>query len=226
MKANIFKNKTNLASGFTLIELLVVVSIIGMLASVVLVSLQGARNKARDIKLIAEVKQLQNALELYRLDNGKYPGVVAGTGKVYSDTAGCAGATDLLSTVFDQTFRTKYMPTLPTSLTSTCGLFYAVYDNTQNFHSLACAVPPGNADGMIHPDGFNDAGGAGAFNRSTMPNPDVATIANGVGKPIEGYSYVILINTIANPSNVSFPVLAWNAYTANYPIRCILGPKR
>ena len=52
-------------SGFTLIELLVVISIIGLLASVVLVSLNGARAKARNARRLADIKQLQTALELY-----------------------------------------------------------------------------------------------------------------------------------------------------------------
>ncbi len=56
--------------GFTLIELLVVVSIIGLLASVVLVSLNGARTKARDAKRSADLNQFNKALELYAADNG------------------------------------------------------------------------------------------------------------------------------------------------------------
>jgi len=58
---------------FTLIELLVVITIIGLLSSVVLVSLNSARTKTRDAKRIAEVKQLMTALELYYDSNGHYP---------------------------------------------------------------------------------------------------------------------------------------------------------
>ena len=59
--------------GFTLIELLVVIAIIGVLASIALSSLNTARAKARDIKRLAEVKNLQKALEIYYLDNNRYP---------------------------------------------------------------------------------------------------------------------------------------------------------
>ncbi len=51
--------------GFTLIELLVVIAIIGILSSVVLASLNSARKKGRDARRIADLKQLQLALELY-----------------------------------------------------------------------------------------------------------------------------------------------------------------
>jgi len=59
--------------GFTLIELLVVIAIIGLISSIVLVSLNSARVKARDAKRIAEIKQIQTALELYYDDNSAYP---------------------------------------------------------------------------------------------------------------------------------------------------------
>ena len=63
----------NLKNGFTLIELLVVISIIGLLASVVLVSLNSTRSKARDTKRVAEVRQLINALQLYVDNVGTFP---------------------------------------------------------------------------------------------------------------------------------------------------------
>lgn len=62
--------------GFTLIELLVVIAIIGILSSVVVASLNGARKKARDARRVDDVKQLQLALDLYfdsSSGNGKYP---------------------------------------------------------------------------------------------------------------------------------------------------------
>ncbi len=51
--------------GFTLIELLVVIAIIGVLASIVLASLNSARRKSRDARRITDLKQIQLALELY-----------------------------------------------------------------------------------------------------------------------------------------------------------------
>jgi prepilin-type N-terminal cleavage/methylation domain-containing protein len=57
-------------TGFTLIELLVVISVIGLLASVLLVSINGARVKARDTKRVADISQIQKAMELYYANNG------------------------------------------------------------------------------------------------------------------------------------------------------------
>ncbi len=59
--------------GFTLIELLVVIAIIGILSSVVLASLNSARQKSRDARRVSDVKQLQLASELYYDTEGAYP---------------------------------------------------------------------------------------------------------------------------------------------------------
>lgn len=59
-----YMKRTN-SRGFTLIELLVVIAIIGILASIVLVSLNSARAKGRDAKRVAELGQLARAVMLH-----------------------------------------------------------------------------------------------------------------------------------------------------------------
>lgn len=68
-------SSTHHSLGFTLIELLVVIAIIGLLASVVMASLNTARAKGRDAKRLAEMNTLANALALYYDDHGYYPAV-------------------------------------------------------------------------------------------------------------------------------------------------------
>jgi prepilin-type N-terminal cleavage/methylation domain-containing protein len=63
----------NNKKGFTLIELLVVIAIIGLLSSVILASLNSARSKGRDAKRVADLHQIQLALELYYDNNNAYP---------------------------------------------------------------------------------------------------------------------------------------------------------
>lgn len=63
--------------GFTIIELLVVIAIIGILATLILVSLSGARAKARDAVRKSDLNQVKKALELYNSDNSKYPATLA-----------------------------------------------------------------------------------------------------------------------------------------------------
>lgn len=98
--------------GFTLIELLVVIAIIGLLSTLAVVALNSARQKSRDTKRVADVKQIQTALELYYADNNGYPvaatPLVLGTGNNvalcgtaagWTAEGGCGAATTYMGLV-------------------------------------------------------------------------------------------------------------------------------
>lgn len=59
--------------GFTLIELLVVIAIIGILSSIVLSSLNTARERSKITRARADLKQILYAMNLLASDTGKYP---------------------------------------------------------------------------------------------------------------------------------------------------------
>lgn len=61
------------ARGFTLLEIMVVVFIIGLLATLVAPKVLGRADEARRTKAIADMKGIEQALNLYRLDSGAYP---------------------------------------------------------------------------------------------------------------------------------------------------------
>lgn len=59
--------------GFTLVELIGVIAVIGVLTLITAFTLQTSRQKFRDAKRIADVKQVQTALEFYYADQSSYP---------------------------------------------------------------------------------------------------------------------------------------------------------
>ncbi|MFZ2310023.1 MAG: prepilin-type N-terminal cleavage/methylation domain-containing protein [Patescibacteria group bacterium] len=121
--------------GFTLIELLVVVAIIGLLATLSIVALNNARARARDARRVADVKQIQTALELYYNDYGIYPATVPTSGTVIS-----SGTTVYMSQV----------PTPPQPADGSCAAAtvytYTVQDSNRSYSLTYCL---GTATGGI-----------------------------------------------------------------------------
>jgi len=125
-----FKKKSK---GFTLIELLVVIAIIGILATIVLVSLNSARQKARDTRRVSDIRQVALALEMYYDDH---------TSSGYPAAANCNNTnwTGALATALAPTYVTV-LPADPVdsgsnvymySGTATDYILYAYLENVNN----------------------------------------------------------------------------------------------
>lgn len=59
--------------GFTLLEVMVVIVILGIIASMVVPNLMGNKEQADRQKVVVDIQQLENGLDLYKLNNGFYP---------------------------------------------------------------------------------------------------------------------------------------------------------
>ncbi len=114
-------------TGFTLIELLVVIAIMSLLFSLILASLNTAREKGRDSKRISELKQIQLALELYYSDYGHYP---AENSALYSNQSinanGKIGEGSGLDTLLSE-----YLPSIPLDPLGPGSNYYYYYDGRQ-----------------------------------------------------------------------------------------------
>ena len=64
--------------GFTLLEIMVVIVILGILASLVVPNLMGNKEKADRQKAVSDITALENALDMYKLDNSIYPNTEQG----------------------------------------------------------------------------------------------------------------------------------------------------
>ncbi len=113
--------------GFTLIELLVVVAIIGILASVVLASLNSARNKGKDAAIQSELSNSRGQAELYYSTNGSY-----GTGYTAAGGMGVVAGVDI----------TPASPACSANNAAAQGMFAAAASSSglQNLIFGACAA--------------------------------------------------------------------------------------
>jgi general secretion pathway protein G len=145
--------RTNFVSqnsrGFTLIEILVAASIIAVLSVVGVTSYTSINKRSRDAKRKSDVEQVRSALEMYRADNGSYPG--SSTSFIALSSLDAGDGTGPLVTA--------YMPSIPTDPKSTGATpvpyyyrvigsgpatyySYCICANLENESSNTCGVAP------------------------------------------------------------------------------------
>ncbi len=139
--------------GFTLIELLVVIAIIGLLSTLAVVSLNNARSKSRDAKRVADVKQIQTALELYYNDCNNYPETLATTA-----SNGCPSGTTL------GTFMAQ-IPSAPTPADGSC-------TSAQNTYTYT-------ASGDANCDGSGNDGTCSSYTLTFCLGSDTGELSSG-----------------------------------------------
>ena len=64
--------------GFTIVELLIVIVVIAILAAITVVAFNGVQARSRDNARIAKITGIAKAIELYYVDNGRYPPILDG----------------------------------------------------------------------------------------------------------------------------------------------------
>jgi general secretion pathway protein G len=78
----------NKRKGFTIVELLVVIVVIGILASIVIVAYNGVQTRAKNAKTVSAVNAWIEALNLYKVDNGKFPHIKTCLGSLTTYSGG------------------------------------------------------------------------------------------------------------------------------------------
>ncbi|RJQ30685.1 type II secretion system protein [Candidatus Parcubacteria bacterium] len=128
--------------GFTLIELLVVIAIIGILSSVVLASLNSARKKSRDARRVADIKQIQLALEMYFDACKAYPTALA----LGTNNGSCPSGVTLGS----------FIPVVPTDPSAGAAYSYG-YSGTTYYH-LGATMEESSASALSTDKDCNSTG--------------------------------------------------------------------
>lgn len=132
--------KRNNQMGFTIVELLIVIVVIGILAAITIVAYNGIQKRASDTRRHSDIEIITKALELYYIDNNRYP---AGSGSTTINAA--------WSTTADASWQNlatalrPYAASLPSdpisspgvAVTGASGYNYAYYANTNTFCGAA-----------------------------------------------------------------------------------------
>ena len=140
-------------NGFSLIELLVAVAIMGVLSTLIMTNMQGARERARDVQRKSDLHQIKTALRLYYNDHQNYP-VNDGTQIVGCGNAGdetCEWGSDLFGS--SSITYMKKLPADPMNSTATPIPYYYTQDGDDDFSLTACIENASDPDKDLSTNG-------------------------------------------------------------------------
>jgi len=140
--------------GFTLIELLAVVSIIAVLSAITMTALSGERAKGRDARRLADMVQIQRALELYHADFRVYPAFNAINTPTSADCVSGGTGNDWCGL---ETALAPYILKLPRDPAGIQATYAYYYDsdsgNTNKDYGLMARMEHQNSFGKVANDG-------------------------------------------------------------------------
>lgn len=161
--------------GFTLIELLVVIAIIGLLSTIVMVSLNRTRAKSRDARRMEDLKQMQLALEMYYDSNNSYPNRHAFT---TSAADGCGSNWCLLET--DLAPYIAKLPRDPKGLQDDYRYYYDGGESDDYGYGIMCRFEHSSNFPLVGQDGgyYNNTGSGSYYEIGPEPSYDAALVIN------------------------------------------------
>ncbi len=154
-KNTVYKPRRRL--GFTLIELLIVIFIIGILVSLSTISFTNAQKKGRDGKRKADLKAIQQALEVFYQTNGGYPGYIGNFRGINCRIIGGSNNPMAWGTPFNCNGVT-YMPILPKDPLPSGTFYYIAAENGPRYQIYAML------ENTSDPDAFPNASFPAACN--------------------------------------------------------------
>ncbi len=139
-----FTTRASSKRGFTLIELLVVISIVSLLSSVILASVNTARARARDAVRYSDIQQIRTAIELYINEYGHAPYLEKDCSIDNPLSSGCEAQSENIKGTAGTNWSVlqgelaKYISKLPMD---PCGIKCGVFNNNQETYRYRYEAP-------------------------------------------------------------------------------------
>lgn len=147
--------------GFTIVELLIVIVVIAILASITIIAYNGTQQRARDAQRASDIAMLTKALELFYIDNGRYP-QISGSGSTTINNGWSTTADSSWSNANTQTgvfyssltaaLVPKYLSVLPRDPVNTQGVSILSTSNSYGYAYFGSYSSGycGKADGQVY----------------------------------------------------------------------------